>query len=224
MKAEKKAAQQADAIVGEAIAKVKAKRGEATEDEKALGQQVKSLRDNGMAWWQIAHSLSLPGSADNVAQGKSGASKARALYKKAFGELPTTARSLAAKTGGAFGHGPKPQGVKARRDVIKKDPALDTMFDEPLTGSEIIEMLRGKKITLLNSVGGQEETHRIHERYNIRIAQANVNTWHPPMRVEYAITFRDANARDDREVPMNYRDFPGGSRTVRLSSIIRVSA
>lgn len=49
---------------------------------------VRVMREQGMAWWQLAHALGLPGSADNVKEGKSGAGYARRLYTKAFGELP----------------------------------------------------------------------------------------------------------------------------------------
>jgi hypothetical protein len=52
------------------------------------GKRVKELRDKGMAWWAIAHEMGLPGSASNVKEGKSGAARARALYRKTFGELP----------------------------------------------------------------------------------------------------------------------------------------
>lgn len=226
VKKERKADEQAEAIISETVERVKEegrKRGEATAEEIEKGLEVKRLRDEGMAWWQIAFTLGLPGSADNVKQGKSGASRARRLYVVATGgPLPATPRSLAKKQPDPFGNGAKPQGVQ-KRGVIKKSPQMASMFDEPLTGQEIGEMLRGKKITYINSVGGNEEEHRVHHKYDIKITRVGTVGWHPPMKVEYAITFRDADARDDRGLEMGFRDFPGGTRTVRLSSIIRVS-
>lgn len=70
-----------------------------------MGHKVKDLRDTGMAWWQIAYQLELPGSGPNVASGKAGAARARVLYKKTFGSLPgdvakrSTKASRAAATG-----------------------------------------------------------------------------------------------------------------------------
>lgn len=209
VKAEKKAAAQADAIVADAIEKVKAKRGEATDEERALAQQVKELRDGGMAWWQIGFTLGLPGSADNVAQGKSGASRARGLYKKAFGSLPATARSMAAKTGGAFGHGPKPVGTK-RRDAIVRDPGTESMFTDH-SDEDIANMLRGKRIVWTNTVAGIQEEARVHEKARIAIVE---------MPSGRAVQFREAQGND---VPMSHRGLPGMYRTVRLEAIVRVA-
>jgi hypothetical protein len=69
--------------------------------------ECKRLRDGGMAWWQIGQQLGLAGPAANSgeAEGKRGASKARALYASANrGEVP---RSHAPRKGTT----PRPQGV-----------------------------------------------------------------------------------------------------------------
>lgn len=89
--------EQAEAI----IEKVKA----TTSADHALGKQVKELRDTGMAWWQIAYQLELPGSGPNVAQGKAGAARARSLYKKTFGELPGDVARRSTKASRAAGEG-----------------------------------------------------------------------------------------------------------------------
>lgn len=70
----------ADGIVAAVVAQVGA--------DHELGKRVKELRDTGMAWWQIAYQLEMPGSGPNVASGKAGAARARAAYKKTFGSLP----------------------------------------------------------------------------------------------------------------------------------------
>lgn len=96
------AAPVAEAIIAEVSADVAA--------QHALGKRVKELRDGGMAWWQIGHELGLPGSGPNVASGKGGASRARTLYKKTFGELPggTVARSTKASRKAAVETGEAP--------------------------------------------------------------------------------------------------------------------
>lgn len=235
-KKEKKAAKQADAIISEAIAlakqtgfvdadadekaiakavKEKRKRGEASEEEKALGLRVKELRDGGMAWWAIGWELKLPGSADNVAQGKSGASKARRLYVLGTGgPLPATARSLASKRPDPFGPGAKPVGTRTKRDVIRKDPSLDSMFTDEHTDEEIVEMLRGKKVTFQNRVSGVQEDTRVH-----RTATCYIETT-PSGR---CITFRDASAEDDSRCEPKFRGLPGATRTIPLATIVRIA-
>lgn len=201
-----------EAAKPEGTAKVKKERAPraASEDDLLLGKQVKELRDGGMAWWAIAYELKLPGSADNVAQGKSGASKARALYKKAFGALPMTQRSLAAKTGGAFGHGPKPKGER-KRDVIRKDPSVASMFEDH-TDIEIVDMLLGKRIVWVNSVSGAQEEAIVHAKGHTFISEQPSGS---------AITFRE---QPGSETPLQYRGLKAGTRTVRLSSIVKVAA
>jgi hypothetical protein len=207
---EKAAAEQATAIVGEAIANIKRKRGEATDEERALGQRVKELRDGGMAWWQIAHEMGLPGSADNVAEGKGGAARARLLYKKAFGDLPASPRSLAAQRGDrVFGNGPKPTGTR-RRDTITRDPEAVSMF-EGHSDEDIVNMLRGKRIVWRNTISGVNEEVRTHEKAGMAIVDC------PSGR---AVQFREGQTND---VPMQHRWVPGPYRTVRLDAIIRVS-
>lgn len=57
---------------------------------------VRVLREQGIAWWQLAHALALPGSGDSVATGKSGASYARRLYRKVFGDYEPGQRASSA--------------------------------------------------------------------------------------------------------------------------------
>lgn len=120
--------------VAEAIIK---KVRETTAEDHALGKQVKELRDSGMAWWQIAYQLNLPGSGPNVAEGKSGAARARALYKKTFGELPGDVARRSTKASRAAGDG-------TGAPVVRKP-----MFDEAaLSGSaeELLARVVGKEI------------------------------------------------------------------------------
>lgn len=93
----------------------------ATAEDHALGKQVKELRDGGMAWWQIAYQLNLPGSGPNVAQGKSGAARARALYKKTFGDLPGDVARRSTKASRAAGDG----APVVRKQVIPEELLAD---------------------------------------------------------------------------------------------------
>lgn len=219
-KKQKKADKQADVIIEAAVAEVKAKakRGEVTEDDKALGQQVKDLRDSGMAWWQIAHTLRLPGSADNVREGKSGASKARALYKKAFGALPETARSRAGtRPDRVYGDGPRPAGQRtrnARRDVIRKDPELASMFTDEHSDEDIVKMLTGRRITYTNSLSGVQDTLRIHKESRVEIA-------HYPNGK--CIQFREDHS-DSPGIAPAYKYRPAQMRTIRLDAIVKVAS
>lgn len=54
-----------------------------------LAAECKRLRDGqGMAWWAIGAKLGLPGAGTSAANGKSGAARARALYRQANGGTP----------------------------------------------------------------------------------------------------------------------------------------
>lgn len=85
----------ADGIIAAVAAKVGA--------DHEIGHKVKELRDTGMAWWQIAYQLEMPGSGPNVASGKAGAARARAAYKKTFGELPGDVARRSTKASRAAG-------------------------------------------------------------------------------------------------------------------------
>lgn len=59
-----------------------------TSGEWEAAKAVRVLREGGLAWWDLAHTLGLPGSGPSVATGKTGASYARRLYERAFGDRP----------------------------------------------------------------------------------------------------------------------------------------
>ena len=125
--------QQAEAVVEAVVATVTA--------DHALGHQVKELRDTGMAWWQIAYQLEMPGSGPNVAQGKSGAARARAAYKKTFGELPGDVAQRSTKASRAAGGSPLPVG--RRKCVFSEEDLADD--------GALILGIRGKMIRWLGS-------------------------------------------------------------------------
>lgn len=204
----KAAAQKAAVIVEEAVAKVKAKRGEATEEDVALGHKVKELRDTGMAWWQIAHELGLPGSADNVAQGKSGASKARRLYAAAYGSHPSTPRGPRTVDDGS----PKPRGKRSRTGAIKRVEG-GSMF-AGATDEEIVVMVGGKQITWENSLSpGLEESALVHKGTPINIVESKQGR-----ALEFRTTIMETSSDADRK----FNFLAGPWRTVVLDRIVKV--
>jgi hypothetical protein len=91
----------AEKIIEETVEKVTAKpsltskydseRVEGCSDEDfALGVRCRELREEGEPWWAIARAMELPGAGDSATTGKKGASKARNVYKAAFGSFPRT--------------------------------------------------------------------------------------------------------------------------------------
>lgn len=123
----------AEEIIAEVAATVSA--------DHELGKRVKELRDGGMAWWQIAYQLELPGSGPNVASGKSGAARARAAYKKTFGELPGDTVKRSSKATRAAGADAAPTG--RRKCVFSEEELADE--------AELAAKVAGKEIRWLGS-------------------------------------------------------------------------
>lgn len=120
---------------------------EATAEDHALGKRIKELRDGGMAWWQIAYQLELPGSGPNVAQGKGGAARARTLYRKTYGELPGDVAKRSTKASRAAGDGTGAPVV--RKPQFSEEQAADS-FENPgaeaEANAEILERVNGHEI------------------------------------------------------------------------------
>jgi hypothetical protein len=104
-------AKQATAIIEGAVTRVVAARpAVAIDPGKTVGvalngqsdpQEVKALRDGGMAWWVIGQKLGLSGAASSASEpeAKRGAGRARALYAAANrGEVPRTHKPRAGAT------------------------------------------------------------------------------------------------------------------------------
>jgi hypothetical protein len=207
---------QAEAIIEEAVKKVRAKR-EQTEEQHALAVKVKELRDGGMPWWRIGYELGLPGSADNVAQGKGGAGAARRLYAGAFGALPErpapkTPRKPAEKNEAvkALKAAPKAERVEA---VRTGSGALGA----DLTDAQVLDALRGRTLTwtinLADMDGGpnsySEDSAQVHPKW-AKIEHHGG---------ERCIAFREM---DMKAKAADARSNPGPTRVVRLSRIHNV--
>lgn len=230
-KADKKAKVKADEIVAaatEAVVTKSRKRGEVTAEEQALSDQVKALRDGGMAWWKIGHTLGLPGSADNVAQGKGGASRARGLYKKGHGDYAKVQRMR---------RGPdetmtSANGTRRRNnrghEVVTALPGT-SIFNPEQHDDEIIEAIAGKKITWdwysFNVETGQHDHYEgtqsatVHERCRILLEPAHDG--HGLAEGDRYLHFRMAQ-ESSKGLPPEYLGQPSMYRAIRLSYIVKV--
>lgn len=107
--------------------------------------EVKSLRDQGMAWWAIGQKLGLAGLATTASEpeGKRGAGRARALYAQANrGEVP---RSHAPRKGAKV----KPQGPGRSGTLTSRKEQLVTqghVIPRDLSDEDVQAMLVGRTI------------------------------------------------------------------------------
>lgn len=214
-KAEKKAKKKAKVIVEQAVEQVQAT---PTSDEGSLEAQVKELRDAGMQWWVIGQELGLQEEkADSALAGKKGAARARTLYKKASGgSLPPTARagkgSKPNRLERSFGDGPRPVGRRGRDALLAEEGK--SMFTEEHSDDDIVNMLRGKRITVVNSIGGAQEILRVHQEGKVEIAH------YPSGR---AVQFREDHS-DSPGIDKNFKYRQAQMRTVLVERIIRIAA
>jgi len=222
-KADKKAAQQAETIIEAAKAKVAASaeqkpaRGALSAEHAALGPRVKELRDEGLAWWLIGFKLSLPGSADNVAQGKGGAAFARKIYAKTIGEVPRSQQ----RNGTRAASREKNEDIRdlkkqRKRDRVAAARAGEAVLRESMTDEEVVETLRGRVIGWhidVASIGPVKgtEPHYLEQETGVH------RRWCKVIEIdgERCITFREYEPKG----PVRYRDIAGATRTVRLRSI-----
>lgn len=222
-KADKKAKVKADKIVEEAVATVKAKRAsrnEVSDEERDLANQIKERRDSGMAWWQIAFELGLPGSADNVAQGKSGASRARAIYKKVLGDYPKSQRMRRGNDESQSVASGSRRRNRQGHEVVKA-AAGQPVFADDVSDEDVIAAIRGKKIAwdlfTTDPVSGRSEfmmtdEQIVHESAHIEMRRDGDGVRH--------VTFREGQGND---VPVELRGARGKYRTVYVKSIVKVA-
>lgn len=156
---------QAEVIIAEETAKVKAKRDEPARNPKcsdedfALAQQVRTLRAAGMAWWAIAHAMSLPGSGPSVKQGKTGAAHARRLWERAWGKTYTDT-SVPRET----------KAIKAERAATQPGKPY---FDHDATDDFVALSVSGRTIEWVARVGN-DTTSAVHA-----VLSATVSGLHP---------------------------------------------
>lgn len=222
-KADKKAAVQAEAIIEAAKAKVaaappqKPRRGALSDEHKALAPEVKRMRDNGIAWWAIGHALGLPGSADNVAQGKGGAAFARKIYASEIGAVPRTQ----ARNGSRSASREKNEDIRdlkkqRKRDRVASVHAGKAVIREDMTDEEVVETLRGRTIGWAIDLSVVGDLEGIEKQFLDQEAGVH-RRWCKVVEIkgERCISFRQF----DPKGAIKYRDTPGATRTVRLRAI-----
>jgi hypothetical protein len=214
----------AEKIIEETVEKVTAKpsltskydseRVEGCSDEDfALVVLCLELREEGEPWWAIARAMELPGAGDSATTGKKGASKARNVYKAAFGSFPRTF-----KTGVYKGKAERNEQVrelqrqkKAERRAIAK--AGKSVISPDTPDEEVADMLKGRRIKWWVQSDivpeGMEMEACIHPKTPLYIEGEGEDR---------VIEFREQH----RKAPVEYRLIPAHTRTVRLRSIFEV--
>lgn len=229
-KAGKAAKAKAEAVVSEAIAEAfpnsaaveasdaavvgKPKRGGLPAEHLAMAPQVKELREQGVAWWQIGFKLGLPGGADTVAKGKGGAAYARKIWKAAFGEVPR----VQVRDGSRSKKAEKNENVRTLRETSKAERVLavragQSVINPDMTDEEVLAMLDGRMITWsinLANVDGQAD-----DFYDNTIGVFRGTLKVHGLGVDRMASFREY----DPSAPIKERGTPGGLRTVRVSAI-----
>lgn len=214
-KANAKAAEVVDAAIDAAVATLpKPKRGELPAEHAALAEQVKAMREEGLAWWQIGFKLSLPGSADTVAKGKGGAAYARKIWKSAFGEVPRVQK----RDGSRSKKAEKNEHVRELKESTKtarveQVRAGTSVIRPDMTDDEVIAMLDGRMLTWsfnLADVDSQGDS----------FFDCTVGVFKGTLKVHGLGLDRYVDFREyDPSAPLAYRGMKGGQRTVRLSAI-----
>lgn len=226
-KAEKKATAQATQIIEEATRKAKAeaepaspkkpRRGALSDEHKALAPKVKELRDGGMAWWQIGFECGLPGSADNVREGKGGAAFARKIYAAGFGEVPRSQ----VRNGTRSASREKNQDVRALKSQRKRDRVAAVragvaVLREDMTDEEVVETLRGRIIGWHIDASAVGEVKGENPEY-LEVSTGVHKKWAKVEEHggERCLVFKEW----DPTAPIKYRGMAGAIRIVRLKNI-----
>lgn len=219
IKKHKKAKQEAEAIIEQAVAKVKAttkwdsERSAGCDDETfALGVKVRELRDQGEPWWAIARDLELPGFGNSATTGKKGAARARTIYKAAFGDFPRTF-----KRGGYKGPVERNEHIremkKQKRSELKAQAKAGKSVIKPdMSDEEVAGMLKGRRIRWYSTetvAAGMDSEACIHPRSPFYIMGEGEDR---------VIEFREQH----RRAPVGIRETPAQIRTVRLRQIYSV--
>ena len=160
---------------------------------------IRIMREKGMVWWQLAYALGLPGSADALPKGKSGAGYARRLYAKAFGEKPSG--RVASTKGSAT--------LAAR--------VMGSFFREGQLDDEIISAVLGKKLIwriLLRDATGTV----VNEKEDEAVASPRKVSMIETPDGGRALRFNSVIRSDDNALIW----WPGSERTVRVDSVLQV--
>jgi hypothetical protein len=226
LKKEKATAEQAEAIIADAIDAVKAKpkasddkwaseRKEGVSDEDyVLGCRVRELRDQGEPWWAIANALELEGAGSSATTGKKGAARARQAYAKAFGSHPRTFTRGQGNSRTRFETNDHVKKMKMEKvsDLKKRAKNGKSVISPKMPDAEVAAMLKGRTIKWFSTElipEGMDYEASIHPRTPLYIMGEGKHR---------IIEFRE----EHRRAPLKDRWHPGKIRTVRLRQIYQV--
>lgn len=221
----KQAAAKAAEIIDQAVAAVKAKAIEATaydaerkegctDEEWLLAVQVREQRDAGVAWWQIAQTLGLPGAGASASTGKAGAAQARKAYAKGFGAHPRSFTRGQGRTRREKNETVRTINATTKRARVEKvRTGLGGAIDPAIPNEELADILKGRKIQwmIMGDIcpEGLEKEAWIHPKAPLYVIGEGA---------ERQIEFREY----DPKAPLAVRALPGHIRTVRLDRIFSV--
>ena len=172
-----------------------------TKPQWEMACAVRVLRDGGVAWWQVAHSLGLPGSGGSATTGKSGAGLARRLYAKAFGQLPEGVRASS-------------KGSHTRAASL-----AGALFAPDATDDEIVKAVLGQKIVWRIVMRDATGTAYLEKEDEAVVSPAKavvldrLGNSGPVLRFNSVLPSGDSG---------NLSWYPGPERTVRVESILSV--
>lgn len=215
---------QAEQVVEQAVSRVVAARPEPSMQDQ--GQQVKALRDGGMAWWVIGQKLGLAGQAASASdpEAKRGAGRARSLYAAANrGEVP---RSHAPRKGAAV----KPTGPGRGGTVTSRKQMLvqqGHVIPRDMPDEEVEALLRGHTIEwaidLARLTGtdpetwGPEDTRWVKQEARVHPNEQWVYVGEEDNDGNRVVRFREYLGRDQHGNLMS-----GPTRTVRVDAIYTI--
>lgn len=222
VKKSKKGKAKAEEIISEAVANVATKttatkwdseRIEGCSDEDfLLGVRCRELREEGEAWWAIAKALELPGAGDSATTGKKGASRARTVYKAAFGSFPRTFKTGVVKSIADRNEHVREMQKKKKSDLKAVAMAGKSVISEDMSDEDVAGMLKGRKIRWYSNELMPEGVDR----------ECAISPTAPLYIMgegkDRVIEFREQH----RRAPADVRWMPAQIRTVRLRQIYSV--
>lgn len=220
------AKEQTSDIVKEKAEKVVARRTTPVPSQDQA-QQVKELRDGGMAWWAIGQKLGLSGKAQNASdpEAKKGAGQARKLYAAANrGVVPRSHAQRAGTT--ARPQGPGRSGSATDRKLMLVEQGHVIPRDTP--DEEVEAMVVGRRIEWAIDLArltetdpatwGPEDTRWVRQEARVHIDPRWVKVFVPEEGQPRLLHFREYLGYDkDRQ-----RDISGPTRTIRVDSIYTI--
>lgn len=217
---------QANTIIEKAVTRVVAARPSAPAAGEADPQEVKALRDGGMAWWVIGQKLSLAGSANSASdpEAKRGAGRARALYAAANrGEVPRTHKPRAGATVKPTGPG-RGGTVTARKEQLVRDGHV---IPRDMPDEEVEALLLGRTIEWAIDLArltdtapgtwGPDDARWCKQEARVHPDEKWVYVGEEDKNGNRVVRFREYLGRDS-----NGRLMAGPTRTVRVDAIYTI--